>query len=142
MIKAILKRMRSGDDGTFGTLLLRDGARELTLYTAELPWRDNAVGKSCIPPGVYRAEMSPSPRFGRELYELAGVPGRTEVLIHNGNWAGDKSKGKLSQVKGCILVGMAHGIVKGQRAVTQSRTALAALHKFTGGAPIEIEVLG
>lgn len=141
MIKAILKRMRSGDEGTFGTLLLRDGARELTLYTAELPWRENAVGKSCIPLGKYTARLSPSPRFRRDLYELEGVPGRSEILIHRGNWAGDASKGKLSEVKGCILVGMAHGILKGQRAVVQSATALAALHKFTGGEALELEVM-
>lgn len=142
MIKAILKRMRTGDEGTFGTLILRNGAHELTLCTAELPWRDNAVGKSCIPPGVYTAKVTASRKFGRDLYEVMGVMGRSKIRIHAGNWSGDVSKGLRSDVEGCILVGMAHGKLEGQRAVVQSRTALAALHKFTGGAVVELEVLG
>lgn len=137
----LLKRIRTGDEGTFGTLLLKDGGRELVLHTGELPWRENAVGKSCIPAGEYDVEMSFSNRFQRDLYEVKGVPGRSKIRIHHGNFCGDKAKGKHSDVEGCILVGLGHGMLEGQRAVVQSRSGLAKLHEFTGGAPLRLTVL-
>lgn len=142
-LHAILKRLRTGDDGTFGTLRVigADGA-ELSLCTGELPWRENARGVSCIPAGSYRAYIQHSPSFGRNLYELAGVPGRSEILIHHGNFCGDRAKGKQSDVRGCILVGVQHGTIHGQRAVIQSRVALSRLHAFCKGAALEIEVVG
>lgn len=63
---------------------------------------------------------------------MTGVPGRSAILIHSGNFAGDKSKGFKSDVDGCILPGFGVGIVSGQKGVTRSRLALDKLRAFIG----------
>lgn len=69
---------------------------EVICYTLELPWRDNKVGKSCIPVGTYRALHHYSEKFG-ETYWLQDVPGRTEIIFHAGN--------SIKDTRGCILLG-------------------------------------
>lgn len=138
---ALLKRIRAGDDGTFGSLLLKDGDREIAFCTGELPWRGNAVGKSCIPAGEYQAKLTRSQRFNKDLYEVMGVKGRSGIRIHVGNYCGDVTKGKRSDVEGCILVGMAHSFDSGQRVVARSALALRALHQFTAGRDFTLAIV-
>jgi hypothetical protein len=85
---ATLTRGDSTDQGTVGRLSFGDAV----VYTLELPWRDNAPQKSCIPPGKYRLEIVKSPRFGR-VYQVMAVPGRSSALIHPANFAGDADLG-------------------------------------------------
>lgn len=68
-----------------------------------------------IPVGTYSIEIRYSPRFNRPLPHLLEVPGRTDILIHAGNWPRD--------TEGCILV----GLQKGQDSIFQSRVALDPL---------------
>lgn len=114
-----LERAESTDEGTFGRLR----GEGLALHTAELPWKDNRPTLSCIPPGEYRCRRCVSPRFG-PVYEVTDVPGRSHVLIHKGNWAGDREKHKRCDVEGCILLGLGLGVLDGQKAVTGSKTAV------------------
>lgn len=118
-----LQRVTTGDDGTFGEIV----AGGLRLATGELPWRDNARGRSCIPAGRYTARWHKSPRFGF-VYRLDGTEPRSEILIHSGNFAGDVEKGRKSDVEGCILLGISAGKIGDQRAVLVSR---AAVSRFT-----------
>lgn len=55
-------------------------------------------GKTAIPTGTYRLQVSESPKFGRELIEVMDVPGFMGIRIHRGNTADDSA--------GCILPGM------------------------------------
>lgn len=135
---AVLTREPDDDQGTFGTLRLPDGTEFCTL---ELPWRGNATGASCIPPGTYQVAMRNSPKFG-QIYEVQNVPGRTAILIHSGNVAGDKDKGYNSHVEGCILLGLNKGKVGGQKAVQQSRAAIAQFNEKMGGRPFTMSVVG
>lgn len=64
--------------------------------TLELPWLENEKQKSCIPTGQYHASRWYSPRF-KNCWLLHDVPGRSEILIHTGNFVTDTS--------GCVLVG-------------------------------------
>lgn len=107
MKTAILRRSQTGDTGTFGTLEV-DG---MSFHTGELPWRDNVRQKSCVPAGDYLCKWSKSPKFGW-VYKLQDVPGRSDVLIHAGNWCGDVDQGYASDVLGCILLGSAKGMVE------------------------------
>lgn len=100
MKTAVLLRKRTGDSGTFGELEI-DGEK---FKTGELPWRDNARGKSCVPAGEYLVEWDPSPKYGFK-YELRDVPGRTVILIHSANFMGDEDKGLKAEVDGCIALG-------------------------------------
>jgi hypothetical protein len=132
MTTITIRRLRYTDQGTFGVMRINSDGKDTMLCTGELPWRGNAKGKSCIPSGKYAAILEWSPKFGRGLFELHGVPGRAEVKIHKGNYCGDKSMRYKSDVEGCILVGMTHGVIAGQSAVLNSAAALEALHKACG----------
>lgn len=104
MQQVVIIRGESTKYGTFGKLLTEG----FSCDTLELPWKANKVGLSCIPVGEYRLEMITAGRFfggRRDLYEVKGVSGRTEILIHAGNWAGDTELGLKSNTLGCILLG-------------------------------------
>lgn len=93
-------------------------------YTLEPPWLGNQPNVSCVPCGVYAWDLLPSPRFGRDLIELSDVPGRSEILIHPGNYPRD--------TQGCILLGL--GLDEKLPAVWQSRKAVSKLHDALAGA--------
>jgi len=131
--EAVLARGPSTDEGTLGTLTVGDGAADaLTVHTIEPPWRDNARGVSCIPAGAYLCRWRRSPRYGH-TYHVTAVPGRSYILIHSGNLAGDVAQGLRAHSKGCILPGLRRGRLLGQRAVLASKAALRALHERLGG---------
>ncbi len=139
-MRVSIRRLESTDEGTFG-LLTMPGFR---CYTMELPWRNNARRVSCIPTGTYRAALTQSPRFGR-VYLLQAVPGRSAILIHPANVAGDKVRGFDSQLEGCIALGERIGALRNsagrlQRAVLVSRPAVRAFMAATGGQPITLEI--
>jgi len=94
-----IKRLVHTDNYTMGAFILHDVPQ---CWALELPWRDNAVNVSCIPPGQYQAEKYASSRFGRECIKLYDVPGRSYISIHPGNDVGG--------TKGCILPGSLPGV--------------------------------
>ncbi|MFP5465149.1 MAG: DUF5675 family protein [Gammaproteobacteria bacterium] len=118
-----LQRMGSTPWGTFGTLRLPDGT---AFPTVEPRWEYNAIGKSCIPAGVYLLAMRASPIVRRTSggefnsgWEVTGVLNRSLIMIHPGNWAGDSN--------GCILPGRAHTVINGVPGVSASRAAFKDL---------------
>ena len=98
MARICLERTYTDQHQTLGRLFVYDDAGELLFdcFTLELPWLENKRRESCIPPGSYRAIKHQSPRFGATLW-LQDVPGRSEILIHFGNYRRD--------TLGCILPG-------------------------------------
>ena len=119
MKHATLLRIRRSDHGTEGILVLGD----FMCYTLELPWRANTRNLSCIPAGEYDVTIRISPKYGR-IYWILKVDGRSYILIHSGNWAGDTLKGLNTHTNGCILLGEKRGYLAGQRAVLLSRKAI------------------
>lgn len=65
-------------------------------FTLELADLNNTTGISCIPEGTYKAFKRNSPTNGNCI-ELKGVPDRTYIQIHSGNYT--------KNILGCILVG-------------------------------------
>ncbi len=123
MQHAVILRDTTSDHGTFGRLFTPDGTEFQTL---ELPWRDNRSNLSCIPVGKYETrhlERSASGRY-RDVYHLLSVDRRTGILMHAGNYAGDRTKGLQTHSHGCILIGMKRGVLGTQRAVLGSKTGL------------------
>lgn len=90
-------------------------------HTLELPWRDNRRRISCIPKGEYRVTKHSSPKFGKSFW-VREVPGRSEILIHAGNYYTD--------ILGCILVGTGKMDINGDGNpdVTSSRLAMNKLY--------------
>lgn len=100
-----LHRMRENEVCTMGRIETEDFQQ--LCVTLEEPWRDadkNGLGDknvSRIPAGEFRAFRRLSPARGHEVFELEGVPGRTNVQLHKGNTVED--------TLGCILIGTAFG---------------------------------
>jgi len=138
---AVLRRDRSGDQGTLGVLAARDLA---PVHIMEPPWRGNAANRSCIPAGVYEVVPHLSPRFRRCLLVTA-VPERTHILFHAGNVGGDVERGLHTHTAGCLLPGLRRGrlTVKGrvQAAVLASRTAFRHLMEWAGDRPFALEIV-
>jgi hypothetical protein len=138
---ATLSRGPSTDEGTFGRLVCGDGPE---LVSLELPWRDNKPQASSIPPGFYRCEIVDSPKFGR-VYGVQDVRGRSHILIHAANFAGDVSRGWKSELLGCIAPvtkagTLPNGMGRDQRAGISSKAALKHLMEWAGGQPFELEI--
>lgn len=98
-----VERLQSDEDVTIGGMMV-DG--EWQCWTLEDPVREvpghpvstwKIHGKTAIPAGRYRVEITMSARFKRVLPLLLDVPGYSGVRIHAGNTAAD--------TEGCILVG-------------------------------------
>ena len=97
-MRLLLNRYDYQDKQTLGRLFLLDIYDNILADwdTLELPWKDNQRRVSCIPIGTYKARKHISPKFGLCLW-LQGVPNRSEILIHKGNYHTD--------ILGCILIG-------------------------------------
>ena len=86
---------------TTGVLHMPDGSE---LHTIELPWLNNEKLISCIPEGTYNLKYRPSLVISKIThsrflggFEIMKVPGRTDILLHPGNYPSD--------VQGCIAMG-------------------------------------
>lgn len=96
------------DKSTLGEIFI-DGGHQC--FTLELPDRDGLPG-SAIPQGTYKIELAPSPRFmvsedawmkqfSSRMPHITGIPGRSLIMIHWGNFP--------NETDGCILVGETRG---------------------------------
>jgi hypothetical protein len=146
---ATLMRRPSTDQGTFGRFEPDDGLLELV--SLELPWRDvdgNGVGdqnRSCINAGVYRCTYRHSPTKAW-CYHVEDVRGRTGILIHSANFAGDIERGWQSDLRGCIALGMGHGALTNnfghsQRAILRSHEAMDKLVAWAQREPFMLHVI-
>jgi hypothetical protein len=137
MRNVYLFRTLTSDQGTEG-ILATDG---FFCKTLELPWRNNNRGISCIPAGEYIVKIRQSPRYG-QIYWVTNVQGRTWILIHSGNYAGDKTKGFKTHVAGCILLGKKHGFLGNQRAVLNSRVTVRKFMRFMKNETFKLTIVG
>jgi len=91
----LLTRVSSGPDGTLGELSLNE-----RWFCYSLEPDEDRVNHPAIPLGTYKVIVTMSARFGRVLPLVIGVPGRSGIRIHPGNFEHDTD--------GCILLGMEH----------------------------------
>lgn len=124
IIDIYLFRHTSSDQGTEGILAVPQFC--FSSFTLELPWRDNRSDISCIPAGEYPLVWHESKKH--KACHVKDVPGRSGILIHSGNLAGDADKGFKTDSEGCILLGANRGILCGQRAVLHSRATVGVLN--------------
>lgn len=67
-----------------------------------------------IPDGLYHLVWTYSPKFKAFRYMIDGVPGRSRILIHEGNYP-------MKDSKGCVLVGIRKGVVLQYSVITLER---------------------
>ena len=97
-MKTVLTRLRDDGRQTLGIFQVFNGLMKIfECKTLELPYLNNKKNISCIPPGEYFVRKHDSPMFGK-VFHVFEVPGRSEILIHKGNYSS-------SDTEGCILVG-------------------------------------
>lgn len=133
-MRVILERLSKGTYCTVGRVVLQDERGEAlgTWVSLELPWRDNKRSQSCIPEGRYPLVWEWSHKFGRNLWELKDVPGRSEIKIHPSNhW---------SELEGCIALGKWYNstdswLSKSREAVREFESALE------GATNVQIEIM-
>lgn len=135
MINATITRFNSTEQGTLGKLSIL--GKEF--FTLELPWLNNAQGKSCIPVGVYQVKWTLSPRLRKFTYEVFNVVGRAGIRLHGGNYAGAVPR-YISHSLGCPLLGYKVGTIKGQTAILDSRRAVADFERLAAKQTIILEV--
>ena len=103
-LTAILQRDHAASDlVTFGKLYLPWIPECKDIYTIELKKGNGGEG-FCITQGLYNCIPNDSLKHP-ETWRLLNVPGRTEILIHLGNYACEVGE-HSSDTLGCILVGL------------------------------------
>lgn len=120
-----LKRAYQDSRVTLGMLQIH-GKEHSPIYTLENPWKDNKPYISCVPADEYVCERFSGKKY-KDVYELKGVPGRSAILIHHGNYERNTS--------GCILLGLSGGMMNGEPAVKQSQSAMHYFKKLMGRDP-------
>ena len=122
--------LRTLEDDRKATLasffVFKDNIKIFEAVSVELPDRDNQSNISCVPDGTYNVVLEHSPRFNMDLWELKGVPNRSECKIHSANYA--------HQLNGCIAPGSGHTDIDGDGVldVTNSKATLEAFHNAMG----------
>lgn len=129
MTDVLLHRTETGPHGTFGTL--HSAGWEFQCLSLELPWRNNERSISCIPERLYQCSPWNSARFPN-TYLVEDVEGRTGILTHTGNLAGDVEQGLKTHSLGCILMGDIIGYLGGQKAVLKSAVAFNRFRRYMG----------
>lgn len=129
-MKLVLVRAFQDWSVTLGMLQI-ENVRHDPVFTLENPLRSTPVD-SLIPAGTYRLKPYSSPRWPN-VYEVTGVPGRTSILMHHGNFESD--------TEGCILVGLAAGILRDQAAVMQSKQGMEFLRKMIGTQECDLQII-
>lgn len=132
----LLLRHESMPWGTFGKITLPSETSEFddnvvvnmaeqSHVTLENPWVNNKKKVSCIPDGVYDMKMRTSAVVKRASggayskgWEVKGVPGRTYIMFHPGNWPED--------TEGCIMVGKEYAMISDKPGISDSRASFQA----------------
>jgi hypothetical protein len=118
-MEIVLQRLYKGEDCVIGTL---SADRKVLCYTLENPEKDNKEDISCIPAGKYNCVPYSSKKYP-DVWKILNVPGRTDILIHVGNYE--------RNTKGCVLVGSNVGYNK-EKMVTNSSITMKKLHSDIG----------
>ena len=128
MIKVYIDRMLEDEVQNLGMLSAVNGKKFYRCFTIEKPWKNNEQNVSCIPEGEYKVVKEWSNRFQKDLWEVKGVDGRSEIKFHSANYS--------RQLQGCIGLGRYIGWVDGDKNldVTNSALTLEEFHAFLGNA--------
>lgn len=114
-----LKRIAKDNNGVHGVLIVNG---KPVCVTTERPWLDNKPRESAIPEGTYQAQKFSGQKY-KDVWELKDVPGRSAILIHQGNVA-------IKDSLGCILVGKGFADFGGITGVTDSIVTLNLLRSI------------
>lgn len=129
-MKTIIVNRDKGDTNqTLGVCYVKNEAGAIIFKSEaiERGWRNNQSRVSCIPEGEYPVKLEYSNRFRKDLYEIYGVPNRSECKFHAANYA--------RQLNGCIALGNKRLDIDhdGYHDVTSSRVTMKRFHEAMDG---------
>lgn len=112
-------------------------AGNFSCKTLELINQGNQHNISCIPEGTYQCSVQHFANMNIDAYELAGVPNRSGIFIHPGNYANIHGK---HDTDGCILIGNAFSDLNADGVVDilNSRATFAQFMASLGGKPFTL----
>ena len=124
-MEIVVERLQCDEDVTIGSMVVDGDWQCWTLEDVVREQQGQPVsawkikGKTAIPAGRYRVDLTMSVRFKRVLPILLNVPGFDGIRIHAGNTADD--------TEGCILVGnerLAKSLARSQLALAPLLTKM------------------
>ena len=104
----------------FGVLIDNDTSLPFAV-TMEQPWRENTRFVSCIPADLYICRAYSSAKF-KDVYEIQGVMGRNNILLHKGNYIEDTA--------GCVMVAEKFELFGDEAVIADSRGGFDDLHEL------------
>jgi len=129
MTEVLIERFKIEDNYTLGDCYVSDtkGCMNHIGVSLERGWLNNKSNISCVPEGTYKLKLEYSPRFDKFLWELYGVPKRSECKFHAANY--------WRQLNGCIALGEKHVDIDGDSDldITKSKKTMKAFHKAMRG---------
>lgn len=129
MKEVIIVRYEVTDNYSLGHCFIKHENNIIDYVGASLErgWKDNRNNISCVPKGTYTLKLEHSPRFRKRLWELYGVPGRTECKFHSSNY--------WHQLNGCLALGVKHIDINGDGDpdVTSSKATMKKFHELMSG---------
>tara|TARA_R110000737_G_scaffold326842_1_gene340775 strand:- start:58 stop:468 length:411 start_codon:yes stop_codon:yes gene_type:complete len=97
-MKIELFRMEYEEKQTLGECAITENGKDLFLAKSlERADKNNQRNISCIPSGEYLCVLEYSNRFDCDLWEIKGVPNRSECKFHSANY--------WHELNGCIALG-------------------------------------
>ncbi|QQV89982.1 hypothetical protein M1M27_gp38 [Cellulophaga phage Ingeline_1] len=112
---------------SLGTCFVFEGQEQLfKSESLERGWVNNQNMISCIPEGVYDVVLEWSPKFRKFLWEIKGVPNRSECKFHVANY--------WYQLNGCIALGNNRKFIDGDAImdITSSGNTMNDFHAAMG----------
>ena len=128
MVVIITRDLFFDQQASLGTCFVYEGQKQLfKAESLERGWVDNRSRISCVPVGVYGLVLEYSPRFRKDLWEIKGVPGRSECKFHTANY--------FWQLNGCIALGANRKYIDGDSVmdVTSSAITMKDFHNALDG---------
>jgi len=127
-MKIELFRYEYEENQTLGECFITENYKDLfSSKSLERADNDNQRMISCIPAGEYLCVLEYSNRFDTELWEIKGVPNRSECKFHSANF--------WHEINGCIALGDSYADINndGFRDVLNSGNTMKEFHKILEG---------
>ena len=127
-MKIEIFRLEYEENQTLGECAITKNGKDIFLSKSlERADNNNQRNISCIPSGEYLCVLEYSNRFDCDLWEIKGVPNRSECKFHSANYWHD--------LNGCIALGTKYVDIDndGFRDVLNSKNTMKKFHKVLEG---------
>tara|TARA_R110002153_G_scaffold250111_1_gene406763 strand:- start:20 stop:430 length:411 start_codon:yes stop_codon:yes gene_type:complete len=127
-MKIEIFRLEYEDKQVLGDCAITESGKDIFLAKSlERADNNNQRNISCIPQGEYLCLLEYSNRFDCDLWEIKGVPNRSECKFHSANYWHD--------LNGCIALGTKYLDIDndGFRDVLNSKNTMKKFHKILEG---------